>query len=237
MFTKSAEGRIERAPGTPPPGPCRELVAKETFHEAFWRCHHKLRDVASDTLPMPGYFRRAPSTSVSLLPPLQRTHSPLTRMRLQCRAGAAATDALIDLKTTPEALVLHRFLTYLALTIFIEQRLDVIVLEVGLGGRLDATNIVPAPVATAVTTLDYDHVELLGDTLDLIAREKAGIFRAGVPAVTCAQAPEAAAALRESADQARRSLRASHLTTVPPSAAAERAAERARAVLCVLSSV
>ena len=76
-------------------------------------------------------------------------------------------------------------------------------LEVGLGGRLDATNVVPAPVATAVTTLDYDHTELLGDTLALIAAEKAGIFRAGVPAFSAVQAPEAAAALRTAAAKVR----------------------------------
>jgi folylpolyglutamate synthase/dihydropteroate synthase len=79
---------------------------------------------------------------------------------------------------------------------FVEAKLDVIVLEVGLGGRLDATNVIPFPVATAVTTLDYDHVELLGDTLAKIAREKAGIFRAGVPAYTCAQEEEAMESLR-----------------------------------------
>jgi folylpolyglutamate synthase/dihydropteroate synthase len=92
-----------------------------------------------------------------------------------------------------------RFLTLLALKLFVQLKLDVIVLEVGLGGRLDATNIIPSPVATAVTTLDYDHVELLGHTLALIATEKAGIFRAGVPAFTCDQVPEAMEALVESA--------------------------------------
>ena len=94
-----------------------------------------------------------------------------------------------------------RFLTLLALRAFADARLDAVVLEVGLGGRLDATNVVPAPVATAVTTLDYDHTELLGDTLAQIATEKAGIFRRGVPAVTCTQATEAAAALRHCAGE------------------------------------
>lgn len=77
-----------------------------------------------------------------------------------------------------------------------EAQLDVIVLEVGLGGRLDSTNVIPVPVATAVTTLDYDHVELLGDTLAKIAREKAGIFRPNVPAYTCPQEVEAKESLQ-----------------------------------------
>lgn len=89
-----------------------------------------------------------------------------------------------------------RFLTYLALKLFVEAKLDVVVLEVGLGGRLDSTNVIPTPVATAVTTLDYDHVELLGDTLAKIAREKAGIFRENVPAYTCLQEVEAMGSLQ-----------------------------------------
>ena len=73
------------------------------------------------------------------------------------------------------------------------------ILEVGLGGRLDATNVVRRPVITAVTRLDYDHVQVLGDTLTLIAGEKAGIFKRGVPCVTTPQEEEAMAALKERA--------------------------------------
>lgn len=93
-----------------------------------------------------------------------------------------------------------RFLFLLSLKLFSQQNLDVVVFEVGLGGRLDATNVFPRPVATCVTLLDYDHTELLGDTLDLIAREKAGIFKRGVPAVTCAQTSEAMNALEQVAE-------------------------------------
>eukprot|EP00892_Ulva_mutabilis_P005268 jgi/Ulvmu1/3112/UM015_0152.1 len=94
-----------------------------------------------------------------------------------------------------------RFLTYLALRMFVDAKVDVVVLEVGIGGRLDSTNVIPRAVATAVTTLDYDHVELLGDTLTQIAREKAGIFRPQVPAFTCAQAPEAMQSLSACAEE------------------------------------
>jgi dihydrofolate synthase/folylpolyglutamate synthase len=71
---------------------------------------------------------------------------------------------------------------------------DVAVVEVGLGGRLDATNIV-SPRAVAITRLGLDHTEYLGDTLALIAHEKARIMKAKVPAVTVRQAPEALAVL------------------------------------------
>ncbi|MBM4282775.1 MAG: bifunctional folylpolyglutamate synthase/dihydrofolate synthase [Deltaproteobacteria bacterium] len=69
---------------------------------------------------------------------------------------------------------------------------DVAVVEVGLGGRLDATNVVQ-PRAAAITRLGLDHVDFLGDTLAAIAFEKAGIIKAGVPLVTVPQVPEAAA--------------------------------------------
>lgn len=70
------------------------------------------------------------------------------------------------------------------------------------GGRLDATNIVRRPCVTAVTRLDYDHVQVLGDTLTLIAGEKAGIFKKGVPAITMDQEAEAMDALKAHAETA-----------------------------------
>lgn len=63
--------------------------------------------------------------------------------------------------------------------------------QVGLGGRLDATNIVPNPVVCGVTSLGLDHQNVLGDTIEEIAREKAGIFKPGVLAVTSVQPPTA----------------------------------------------
>lgn len=79
-------------------------------------------------------------------------------------------------------------LTHLAFWFFAEQKVDVAVLEVGLGGRLDATNIV-TPVACGITNISYDHQAILGDTLDLIAREKAGIAKRGVPLVVANHSP------------------------------------------------
>jgi dihydrofolate synthase/folylpolyglutamate synthase len=89
--------------------------------------------------------------------------------------------------------------TALAFDLFARADLDVVVLETGLGGRLDATNTAPK-LACAITPIGLDHTEWLGGTLDAIAREKAGIFRSGIPAVTAPQEPEVLAALRESAE-------------------------------------
>ena len=81
-------------------------------------------------------------------------------------------------------------LTTAAFLHFAEERVDWAVIEVGLGGRLDSTNIIRPEVA-AVTTIGLDHTRLLGSTVDLIAREKAGIFKPGVPVVLARQEPPA----------------------------------------------
>ena len=74
--------------------------------------------------------------------------------------------------------------------------MDAAILEVGLGGRLDATNVVRAPWACGITPLGYDHMEVLGHTLAEIASEKAGILKPGCPAFTVPQEPEAMAVLQ-----------------------------------------
>ena len=74
--------------------------------------------------------------------------------------------------------------TAIGLCWFAEQAVDYVVLEVGLGGRLDATNVVTQPLVTVITNIGLDHTELLGDTLGAIAGEKAGIVKPGVPCVT-----------------------------------------------------
>ena len=69
--------------------------------------------------------------------------------------------------------------TAIALQYFADQRVDYAVLEVGLGGRFDATNVIPAPIAAVINTVDFDHTDLLGNTLTKIAKEKAGIIKRG----------------------------------------------------------
>ena len=78
-------------------------------------------------------------------------------------------------------------MTALGLAYFAEQAVDLAVLEVGLGGRLDSTNVVTPEVA-AVTEIQLEHTQILGDTLAKIGREKAGIFKPGVPAERAAEA-------------------------------------------------
>jgi len=85
--------------------------------------------------------------------------------------------------------------TAMAFVLFAQAKLDIVVLEVGLGGRLDATNVV-IPELCVITPIDYDHQIFLGDTIEQIAAEKAGILKRDVPAVFAAQRPQAEAVLR-----------------------------------------
>ncbi|WP_419885063.1 bifunctional folylpolyglutamate synthase/dihydrofolate synthase [Paenibacillus sp. B-A-8] len=82
---------------------------------------------------------------------------------------------------------------------------DVVVWETGLGGRLDVTNIV-TPIVSVITNVGHDHMDILGDTLEKIAMEKAGIIKTGVPAVSCVTQPEVVAVLKEKAAACRSTL-------------------------------
>jgi len=70
-----------------------------------------------------------------------------------------------------------RFMTLLAFHVFLKMKVDATVLEVGVGGTYDSTNIVPRPVVTGITALGIDHVSVLGKTLEEIAWQKGGIFK------------------------------------------------------------
>ena len=85
--------------------------------------------------------------------------------------------------------------TALAFEVFARERVEFAVVEVGLGGRLDATNIV-RPQVSVITRIDFDHENYLGHSLEEIAREKAGIVKAGVPVATAPQLPEVREVLR-----------------------------------------
>ena len=101
-----------------------------------------------------------------------------------------AARRLVAAGELPHAPSFFEVLTALAFLYFAEQRVEIAVLEVGLGGRLDATNIVE-PVVSVITDIALDHQDYLGDTITEIAREKAGILRENGVLVTLSQHPEA----------------------------------------------
>ncbi len=98
---------------------------------------------------------------------------------------------------TPAA-TLFEFVTVMALRYFAERRCDLVIWETGLGGRLDATNIV-TPLASVITNIQLDHQQWLGNTLAEIAAEKAGIIKPGVPVLTAAMETEALRVIEEAA--------------------------------------
>jgi len=144
-------------------------------------------------------------TSPHLSQPTERIQvngSPVSEDRFTAafdRVHAAVEELLeagkIDFHTT-----YFETVTAMAFVIFAEERVDRVVLEVGLGGRLDATNVVQ-PELCVITPIDFDHEAYLGKSLESIAAEKAGILKAGVPAVFTRQRPAAEAVLsRRAAD-------------------------------------
>ncbi|XP_004849360.1 folylpolyglutamate synthase, mitochondrial isoform X6 [Heterocephalus glaber] len=94
-----------------------------------------------------------------------------------------------------------RFLTLMAFHVFLQEKVDLAVVEVGIGGAYDCTNIIRKPVVCGVSSLGIDHTSLLGDTVEKIAWQKGGIFKPGVPAFTVLQPEGPLAVLRERAQQ------------------------------------
>ncbi|XP_034928483.1 folylpolyglutamate synthase isoform X2 [Populus alba] len=125
-------------------------ICEEKFLAYFWWCFDRLKEKATEDIPVPTYFR---------------------------------------------------FLALLAFKIFAAEQVDVAILEVGLGGKFDATNVVQKPIVCGISSLGYDHMEILGNTLAQIAGEKAGIFKDGIPAFTVPQPDEAMNVLVEKASK------------------------------------
>jgi dihydrofolate synthase/folylpolyglutamate synthase len=145
----------------------------------------------------------------------QRVHvysSPhLVRINERFRLAAAGEGRLVsdeELATAFEEceranaglpITVFEMITAAGFVLFARHPADVLLLEVGLGGRLDATNVVDKPIATIVTPVSIDHTDFLGDTIEKIAAEKAGIFKRSVPALIAAQSREVLAVLERQA--------------------------------------
>src|SRR3954471_4589019 len=146
------------------------------------------------------------------------TSPNLVRVNERFRLGARGGGILVPDGELVEALAecerangdspitLFEIETAAAFLLFARHPADYLLLEVGLGGRLDATNVIERPLASVVTPVSMDHIEFLGDTMEKIAAEKAGIFRAGVPAVIAPQTDAVSRVLELHAEKARAPL-------------------------------
>src|SRR5574344_437025 len=100
-------------------------------------------------------------------------------------------DAFLQVKRAVDQLVeagdahpsFFEYLFLMAMYVYKKEKVEYIILETGLGGRLDATNVFRKPLLTVITSIGMDHMEYLGDTIDKIAQEKAGIIKKGVPVI------------------------------------------------------
>ena len=139
------------------------------------------------------------------------TSPHLVRFNERFRLGAAGDGVLVsdaELSATLEEcervnagapITVFEITTAAALLLFARHPADVVLMEVGLGGRLDATNVIEHPLATVITPISVDHVDFLGDSLDKIAAEKAGILKQNTPAIVAAQPRDALAVIERQA--------------------------------------
>ncbi|XP_047448232.1 folylpolyglutamate synthase, mitochondrial-like isoform X2 [Mugil cephalus] len=114
-----------------------------------------------------------------------------------------AYEQLVDTKDVNRGTLpsYFQFLTLLAFHVFLQERVDLAVIEVGIGGQYDCTNIIRKPWVCGVTSLGLDHCSLLGDTMEKIAWQKAGIFKPGVLAFTVQQTPNSLRVLQSRAEE------------------------------------
>ncbi len=118
-------------------------------------------------------------------------------------------DAIAKIKPACEAMVTEGFHhptsfeieTAMAILHMHEINVDFAIMEVGLGGRLDATNVILHPICCVITSISMDHMQFLGDTLEKIAREKAGIIKPGVPVITCNNEPSILRVLMDTCEE------------------------------------
>lgn len=120
----------------------------------------------------------------------------LRAVTLEVRDAARGVEARLGEHPTE-----FELMCAVALCYFAQQHCDIVVLEVGLGGRLDATNVIEHPEVCAITPIALDHTAILGNTLEEIAAEKAGILKPGVPVVSWPQEPQAMAVVRAKAQE------------------------------------
>jgi dihydrofolate synthase/folylpolyglutamate synthase len=109
------------------------------------------------------------------------------------------------LKKKDDSPTFFEIMTAIAFMHFADQEVDVAIIETGLGGRLDSTNVI-SPIVAGITSISLDHQNLLGDTIAHIAKEKAGIIKKGIPVITVPQDPDAMRAIRKHASSVKAPL-------------------------------
>ncbi|MDF1500327.1 MAG: bifunctional folylpolyglutamate synthase/dihydrofolate synthase [Anaerolineales bacterium] len=183
----------------------RDLLARlgdpqeqyKSFHIAGTKGKGSVSALISSALRAAGY-----SVGLYTSPHLHRFNE-----RMQVNGEEISDDGFVDLinRVRPalesiDGLTVYEIATAAGLLHFADRGVEYAAIEVGLGGRLDATNVI-TPLVAVITTLSYDHMHLLGDSLSDIAREKAGIIKEGVPVVLAPQQYEAVRVIERIAEE------------------------------------
>jgi len=182
------------------------LARMEALVDAMGNPHEALRVVhvagtngKGSTAAMTAAIATAAGLTTGLHTSPHLTH---VTQRMRVNGTPAPTDWLADTLDRHRGLIEEVQPSFFELTValtfryFAEQAVDLAVIEVGLGGRLDSTNVLH-PALSVITHVDLDHTDILGDTLDAIAREKAGIIKPETPALSAVTQPEAQAAIAD----------------------------------------
>jgi len=178
-----------------------DLTNMHTFLGTLGNPHHRLRAIhvagtkgKGSTCAMTASILQAAGYKTGLF---TQPHLHTFRERIQIDGGLITEEEMVALlealKPSIEQLPdpsTFEIMTAMAFQYFAEHEVDFAVIETGLGGRLDTTNVV-VPLVAVITSISYDHTYILGDTLEEIAREKAGIIKEGRPVVCAPQRPEA----------------------------------------------
>jgi dihydrofolate synthase/folylpolyglutamate synthase len=183
-------------------------------------------------------YRTGLYTSPHLVEPTERIQIDGVAVTREQFANAFNTVHKIAENTPPHPTYFET-VTAMGFLLFREAGIEIAVVEVGLGGRLDATNVVQ-PEVTVITPVDFDHERFLGSSLEQIAAEKAGILKPGVPAVFAAQRPEVDRVLSDRAAElgvrVTRSSAVGELPVAPPLAGRHQI-ENARTAVAVLEQL
>ncbi len=184
----------------------RLVSALENPHESFLSVHVAGTNGKGSTSAMIASILQAAGLKVGLF---TSPHLVSFTERIRINGIEITENEIVRLAGEIRELVDHtsefsptffEVVTAMALLYFKRREIDIAVMEVGMGGRLDATNII-APEVSVITNIGYDHREFLGDTIAEIAYEKACIIKSGVPVVTSYQEPEVRQVLRKKAEE------------------------------------
>ncbi|CBJ26031.1 conserved unknown protein [Ectocarpus siliculosus] len=184
-------------------------LTKEAFARYFFQVWDRLQDTAAPT-----NTDDATAAATAAATGTTGITAAASEGPSQAEQGPAAPEE--EGTTAPEMPTYFHLLTLVGLWCFVQEGVDVCVLEVGMGGRFDATNVVPSPVACGVAMLDLDHTQVLGDTLDKIAWEKGGIFKEGCRAMAVEQPRGGMSVLCEASQQCAAAAGCGELEVVKP---------------------